>query len=86
MLQGEVAVGERKTKRGGIKYRGMISTAAGIAKEEVSIGAWVGLFSMMWDCIHSVWLTWVTMVMVILSNFNTQHKGNQSLSHINQHE
>ena len=37
MLQGEVAVGERKTKRGGIKYRGMISTAAGIAKEEVSI-------------------------------------------------
>ena len=48
MLQGEVAVGERKTKRGGIKYRGMISTAAGIAKEEASIGAWVGLFSMIW--------------------------------------
>ena len=34
-LQGEVAVGERKAKRGGIKYRGMMSTAAGIAKEEV---------------------------------------------------
>ena len=34
-LQGEVAVGERKVRRGGIKYRGMMSTAAGIAKEEV---------------------------------------------------
>ena len=63
MLQGEVAVGERKTKRGGIKYRGMISTAAGIAKEEVHVGAWVGLFSM-------IWLTWVTMEVVILSNQN----------------
>ena len=70
MLQGEVAVGERKTKRGGIKYRGMISTAAGIAKEEVSIGAWVGLFSM-------IWLTWVTNHHGSGHIVQPKHKGNQ---------
>ena len=65
MLQGEVAVGERKTKRGGIKYRGMISTAAGIAKEEVSVG----------NCtlpksIPSVWFTWDTL-RVSVGHFKT---------------
>ena len=30
-------MGERKVKRGGVKYRGMVSTAAGIAKEEVGV-------------------------------------------------
>ena len=38
-LQGEVAMGERKVKRGGVKYRGMVGTAAGIVKEEVGAGA-----------------------------------------------
>ena len=46
-LQGEVAVGERKVRRGGIKYRGMMSTAAGIAKEEVCFFS----LSEIWDTI-----------------------------------
>jgi len=47
-LQGEVAVGERKAKRGGIKYRGMMSTAAGIAKEEGLMMLWRGVLPALW--------------------------------------